>query len=61
MQLVEHDSGDDHKSFDDHLPKLTDAHHHQAIAQHAGYPFFFWLTVFLGLPALLLLPAIKES
>jgi PAT family beta-lactamase induction signal transducer AmpG len=30
------------------------------IAKYAGYPFFFWLTVFLGIPALLLLPKVKE-
>ena len=26
------------------------------IAQHAGYPLYFWLTVILGLPVLLLIP-----
>ena len=31
------------------------------IAKHAGYPAFFWLTVLLGIPALLLLPAIRET
>lgn len=31
------------------------------IAKYAGYPFFFWLTVFLGLPALLLLPKVKPA
>jgi PAT family beta-lactamase induction signal transducer AmpG len=30
------------------------------IAKYAGYPFFFWLTGFLGIPALLLLPKVKE-
>lgn len=31
------------------------------IAQHAGYPFFFWLTVFLGIPALLLLGRVERT
>ena len=29
------------------------------IAQHLGYPTFFWSTVFFGLPALLLLPRVR--
>ena len=29
------------------------------IAKYGGYPLFFWLTVFLGVPALLLLPKVK--
>jgi len=29
------------------------------IAKHAGYPAFFWMTVVLGIPALLLLPAVR--
>ena len=29
------------------------------IAKHAGYPAFFWLTVLLGIPALLLLPTVR--
>jgi PAT family beta-lactamase induction signal transducer AmpG len=29
------------------------------IAKHAGYPAYFWLTVLLGIPALLLLPTIR--
>jgi PAT family beta-lactamase induction signal transducer AmpG len=32
-----------------------------AIAQHAGYPFYFWMTVFLGVPALFLLPLVRED
>jgi PAT family beta-lactamase induction signal transducer AmpG len=31
------------------------------IAQHLGYPAFFWSTVFFGLPALLLLPLAKHE
>ena len=31
------------------------------IAQHLGYPAFFWSTVFFGLPALLLLPLVKNE
>ncbi len=31
------------------------------IAQHAGYPAFFWSTVLFGAPALLLLPLIKND
>jgi MFS transporter, PAT family, beta-lactamase induction signal transducer AmpG len=31
------------------------------IAQYAGYPFYFWLTVFLGIPVLLLLPLIRNE
>src|SRR6266498_2051449 len=31
------------------------------IAKYGGYPMFFWLTVFLGVPALLLLPKVKED
>ena len=31
------------------------------IAQHAGYPLFFWLTVFLGAPALLILPYVRTE
>jgi PAT family beta-lactamase induction signal transducer AmpG len=31
-----------------------------AIAQHAGYPVYFWLTVLLGLPALLILPYVRD-
>jgi PAT family beta-lactamase induction signal transducer AmpG len=30
------------------------------IAQHAGYPAYFWLTVVLGIPGLLLVPFVKE-
>jgi PAT family beta-lactamase induction signal transducer AmpG len=30
------------------------------IAQHAGYPAFFWATVFFGIPALFLLPAARD-
>jgi PAT family beta-lactamase induction signal transducer AmpG len=30
------------------------------IIKNAGYPAFFWITVFLGLPALLLIPRVKE-
>lgn len=29
------------------------------IAQYGGYPLFFWLTVVLGIPALLLLPFVR--
>jgi PAT family beta-lactamase induction signal transducer AmpG len=29
------------------------------IAKHAGYPAYFWFTVLLGIPALLLLPTIR--
>jgi PAT family beta-lactamase induction signal transducer AmpG len=29
------------------------------IAKHAGYPAYFWLTVLLGIPVLLLLPTIR--
>jgi MFS transporter, PAT family, beta-lactamase induction signal transducer AmpG len=32
-----------------------------SIAQHLGYPAFFWSTVFFGLPALLLLPLVKDE
>jgi PAT family beta-lactamase induction signal transducer AmpG len=31
------------------------------IAQYAGYTFYFWLTVFLGVPVLFLLPLIKNE
>jgi PAT family beta-lactamase induction signal transducer AmpG len=31
------------------------------VAQYAGYPFYFWLTVFLGIPVLLLLPMIRNE
>ena len=31
-----------------------------AIAQHAGYPVYFWLTVVLGIPALILLPFVRD-
>jgi PAT family beta-lactamase induction signal transducer AmpG len=31
------------------------------IAKYGGYPLFFWLTVFLGVPALLLLPKVKPA
>lgn len=31
------------------------------IIKNAGYPTFFWITVFLGLPALLLIPRVKEQ
>lgn len=31
------------------------------IAQHAGYPAYFWLTVLLGIPGLLLVPFIREQ
>lgn len=30
------------------------------IAKYGGYPLFFWITVFLGVPALLLLPKIRS-
>jgi PAT family beta-lactamase induction signal transducer AmpG len=30
------------------------------IAQYAGYPVYFWLTVVLGIPVLFLLPLIKD-
>ncbi len=30
------------------------------IAQHAGYPAYFWLTVLLGIPGLLLVPFARE-
>jgi PAT family beta-lactamase induction signal transducer AmpG len=30
------------------------------VAQYAGYPMYFWLTVALGIPGLLLLPALRE-
>jgi PAT family beta-lactamase induction signal transducer AmpG len=30
------------------------------IAQHAGYPAYFWLTVFLGIPGLLLVPFARK-
>ncbi len=32
-----------------------------AIAQHFGYPAFFWLTVLLGIPALLLIPRVRSE
>jgi len=32
-----------------------------AIAQHIGYPLYFWLTVVLGIPALFLLPLVRED
>jgi MFS transporter, PAT family, beta-lactamase induction signal transducer AmpG len=32
-----------------------------AIAQHFGYPVYFWITVFLGIPALFLLPLVRED
>jgi PAT family beta-lactamase induction signal transducer AmpG len=31
------------------------------IAQHAGYPIFFWLTVILGIPALFILPFVRSE
>ena len=31
------------------------------IAQHAGYPAYFWLTVLLGIPGLLLVPFVREQ
>lgn len=31
-----------------------------AIAQHAGYAVYFWLTVFLGIPALLIIPMVRD-
>lgn len=31
-----------------------------AIAEHAGYSIYFWLTVFLGVPALILLRLVKD-
>jgi MFS transporter, PAT family, beta-lactamase induction signal transducer AmpG len=31
------------------------------IAQHAGYPAYFWLTVLLGIPGLLLIPFVREQ
>jgi PAT family beta-lactamase induction signal transducer AmpG len=31
------------------------------VAQYAGYPVYFWLTVFLGIPVLLLLPLIRNE
>jgi PAT family beta-lactamase induction signal transducer AmpG len=30
------------------------------IAQYAGYPVYFWLTVFLGIPVLFLLPLVRD-
>lgn len=30
------------------------------IAQHAGYASYFWLTVFLGIPGLMLVPFVRE-
>lgn len=30
------------------------------IAQHAGYASYFWLTVFLGIPGLMLVPFVKQ-
>jgi len=30
------------------------------IAKNAGYPSYFWLTVFLGIPGLLLVPFVRE-
>ena len=32
-----------------------------AIAQHYGYPLYFWLTVFLGIPALFMLPLVRDD
>lgn len=32
-----------------------------AIAEYAGYPFYFWMTVFLGVPALFLIPFVKDA
>jgi MFS transporter, PAT family, beta-lactamase induction signal transducer AmpG len=32
-----------------------------SIAQYLGYPAFFWSTVFFGVPALLLLPLVKNE
>ncbi len=31
------------------------------VAQYAGYPFYFWLTVFLGIPVLFLIPRIRDE
>lgn len=31
------------------------------IAQYAGYPIYFWLTVILGIPVLFLLPLIRDQ
>jgi len=31
------------------------------VAQYAGYPFYFWLTVFLGIPVLFLIPRIRNE
>ncbi|HEX9407247.1 MAG TPA: MFS transporter [Thermoanaerobaculia bacterium] len=31
------------------------------IAQYAGYPIYFWLTVILGIPVLFLLPLIRDE
>jgi PAT family beta-lactamase induction signal transducer AmpG len=31
------------------------------IAHNAGYPAYFWLTVFLGIPGLLLVPFVREQ
>jgi PAT family beta-lactamase induction signal transducer AmpG len=31
------------------------------IIKHAGYAPFFWLTIFLGIPALLLVPRVREQ
>ena len=31
------------------------------VAQYAGYPIYFWLTVLLGIPVLLLLPLIRNE
>jgi len=31
------------------------------LAKHAGYPTYFWITVFLGIPPLLLIPLIRNE
>jgi PAT family beta-lactamase induction signal transducer AmpG len=31
------------------------------IAQHAGYPSYFWLTVVLGIPGLMLVPFVRKQ
>jgi len=31
------------------------------VAQYAGYPVYFWLTVFLGIPVLFLIPRIRDE
>jgi PAT family beta-lactamase induction signal transducer AmpG len=31
------------------------------IAQYAGFPVFFWITVILGIPVLFLIPLIRDQ